>query len=207
VPDRATTMRRLSWDPTGELLAAKVGPDKLAVFELESGKRWDFPIEVQVMYGIRFSPDGQRVACGTSHYAWVWDFHGQTQHTIPKSCGYCNDVSWSRDGSKIACNDYNYGVSIFDAETFAKEKTFFGATRWVDSISWSPDGSRLIAGSEDGSAYLWDVETGHLVSRFKDHVQRCSGVAWSKDGSKLVTASHPEIRVRQIMEPTGDHTR
>ena len=46
-------------------------------------------------------------------------------------------------------------VSVWDTETWAKEKTFQHASK-VHAVSWHPHGERLLVGCDDGIS-IWDV--------------------------------------------------
>ncbi len=118
----------------------------------------DFSALNRSVWSVCFSPDGKRVASGSSENAVrIWHAStGQSQSTLTVD-SEVTSVAFSPDGSKIAAAHSNE-IQIFDTETQAKlGSPLSGHSHVVTSVAWNNDGSKLATGSYDNSIKVWAV--------------------------------------------------
>jgi len=134
--------------------------------------------------GMRFSPDGRRLAIlvlkmdeqQAGHMlgeeVQVFEFPGGKQlSTIPAELGYGLPVVFSPDGTKLLSRGSSR-VRLWDATSGQMVRELeVTPQRQVISMAFSPDGGRIAAsglvlpaGNEEptGTLWIWDVATGNL---------------------------------------------
>lgn len=200
-----TVRRRLLTGPTaGDLwVAAALSPDRsvlaVSVRKLPSQKAepvvnlWDTSTGKQPralehadgVYSLAFSPDGKRLASGTSDgIVYVWDVaSGRALHSVgEKKAGVYTTVVFSPDGKAVASSGYGTAIRLWDAAT-GKE-----VHRWESSASnllFSPD-SRLLLGSDWQTLVVWDTASGKQVRRI-DWLRLAMESALSPSGRVLAS--------------------
>ena len=137
--------------------------------------------------GLRFSPDGKRLAGVLTNTAKVLDANsGNELDSILLHVNAINSFAFSPDWKLVAfLNDD--GVNIRDTSS---HNTIWSEARQADygcEIVFSPDG-KLLAGGRADEALVWDVQTGKELHAFK-HESRVASVAFSPDGEKIATGS------------------
>jgi WD40 repeat protein len=111
----------------------------------------------------------------------------------------------SPDGRKVAFADGNRSrdddgsnerqISIWDATTGEKVKTFAGHPGGVNAITFTPDGSRLVSGGVDLMVRIWDVKSGRQVYQLRGARSEIRGVAVSPDGRFIAATDGWSCRV------------
>ncbi|QJW94801.1 WD40 repeat domain-containing protein [Frigoriglobus tundricola] len=155
----------LDWSPDGRWLASSL--DKgIRVWECThtglSG-RWRAACLVSSAVGLRWSPDGKRLAaCGYNRVVLVLD--AASGKIIAEGRGHTGSayrLSWSPDGRLVASASLDQTVRVWDANT-GTEVARFGHSRATAffTLAWVSSGAFLVAGSNSG-AFVWD--TRHLV--------------------------------------------
>src|SRR5512134_1121139 len=96
--------------------------------------------------GVRFSPDGARVASASSdHTARVFDVEsGACLALLEGHRDDVNAVAWSPDGTCVATASFDGTARIHDAASGALLAVCTGHEADVNGVAWSPDG-RLLA--------------------------------------------------------------
>lgn len=121
---------------------------------------------------LAFSPDGKSLAAsagnpGRTGEVQIWDVAKKTLRlSAPMTFDTLYGVSWSADGSLIACGGADNTVRAIDAVT-GKQVLFMGThSDWVLNTVFSSDGKHVVSVSRDMSMKLTEVAT----QRFVDNV-------------------------------------
>ena len=150
--------------------------------------------------GVRFSPDGARVASASSdHTARVFD--AASGACIALLAGHRDDVNavaWSPDGRRVATASFDGTARIHDAATGALLAVCAGHDGDVNGVAWSPDGALVATASDDRSVRLF-ASDGSPRGVLLGHTDWVDGVAFSPDAKLLASASlDRSVRVWEI---------
>jgi len=121
---------------------------------------------------LAFSPDGKLLAVSggdPSRFGelQIWDVAKQKLRvSIPVTSDTVYGVSWSPDGTRVACGCADNTIRAFDIKT--GQQVLFGGAHadWVMATAFSQDGQHLVSVSRDRSVKLTEVTT----QRFVDNV-------------------------------------
>ncbi|MGH3755587.1 MAG: WD40 repeat domain-containing protein [Pseudonocardiaceae bacterium] len=152
------------------------------------------------VYGVAFSPDGQKIAtAGYDKTVRVWDAATGQQIGQPLT-GHIDQirgVAFSPDGQKIATAGYDETVRVWDAATGQQiGQPLSGHKNTVYGVAFSPDGTTLASASSDQTVRLWNVATGEPIGQpLTGHTGYVWGVAFSPDGERIASASSDQTGV------------
>ena len=104
-----------------------------------------------------FSPDGTRLAVGSSVGVWLYDVGTGAEADLFTGGGWVTSVSFSPDGTTLATGSRDRTVRLWDVSTGATTANLDGHASRVESVSYSPDVKILASGSVDGTILLWDI--------------------------------------------------
>jgi WD40 repeat protein len=102
-------------------------------------------------------------------------------------------TAWSPDGSKVASEDSNHNVRIWNAITGQLIGSLSVHTNFINGLAWSADGKKLASSSDDNTVRLWNVDNLTLINQMdisKDQYILGSksgpdGLLWDHLGDKL----------------------
>lgn len=139
---------------------------------------------------VDFSPNGQRVACGTAAgLVRIYDANNLALvGLIPAHPQGVFAVAWSPDGTRLASAGADAMVRIWDGEG-KPLNGLKGHRNSVMCVEWSPDGQKLASGSWDNSVRVWKAD-GSESEEFKGHQKAVHAIAWSPDGKQIASGSH-----------------
>jgi WD40 repeat protein len=140
--------------------------------------------------GVRFSPDGARVASASSdHTARIFDAaSGACLALLEGHRDDVNAVAWSPDGRRAATASFDGTARIHDAASGALLAVCAGHEADVNGVAWSPDGSVLATASDDRTVRLFAPD-GAPRGVLRGHTDWVDGVAFSPDAKLLASAS------------------
>ncbi len=106
---------------------------------------------------IAFSPDGQRLATGsTDRVIHLGALQGDPATLKGHRSEVCS-VAFRPDGQRLASGSKDYTVRLWNVELAAEVKTLEGHTGAVHGVAFSPDGKLLASGSADKTVRLWPL--------------------------------------------------
>jgi WD40 repeat protein len=171
--------------PRGDMIAAAVGKDRIAVWSLPDGKllqELKFP---QRTAAVLFAPSGQMIVALADGAIEVRAIAtGAAVRRI--EAGVRQSVlAISADGRLLATS-HTEQIRLWDSSgkllrTFGHE---FGS---VGSLAFSPDGALLASAGGDANVYFWDVSTGQRKASVADQLLATFAIAFTADGRQLVT--------------------
>jgi len=146
---------------------------------------------------IALSSDGRVLAAADSSGVKIWDATELRElSAIPAEHNLSfGRVALSRDGRRVAFNDYAGRIYVWDWRTHQELVELTGHTRvppWqsaVHDLVFMPEGRRLLSTGPDRTVRLWDVDSGREMQRLQAHAATVTALALSPDGATLATAS------------------
>ena len=182
-PDRYPT---IAISPDDQLIAAGA----VAIYTME-GRRIKNSIKVGKLgvLSMCFSPDGNRLACGTRNDMRVYDVDNATLVLEAHQDWVC-DVVWSRDGSRLFSRSADETIRCWNSDTgeqIGRWRT--GHANYIRSLSLSSDGSILASASLDHTIRFWDATTGNSIGQHLQHDKQVNAVCFSPSGESVVSVA------------------
>lgn len=136
------------------------------------------------VYGLAWSPDGQRLASAGYKQVHVWRMDSATPlRTFRLHTDLVRSVAWSPDGALIASVGDDRVAYIWNADTLALLSTI--ETGHDYAIKWSADGRRVATAGATATLQIWNIRSGALLHRARLQTT-ISSLAWSPDGTSIV---------------------
>ena len=142
----------------------------------------------ETVWGISFSPDGQRIATASwDHTAKIWSVDGRLLKTLEGHRDRIYGLSFSPNGQRVATASYDRTMKLWTVEGDLLQ-TFEGHWKGLMDVSFSPDGTLLATASQDGTVKLWNP-SGELQQPLTDPADEVRSVSFSPDSQTLAAAS------------------
>jgi WD40 repeat protein len=176
---------------------------KIFVLDAATGKQLlKIRALVSTIRTVAVSPNGKRVACGSSRGVAVYELDtGKALFEVGARGKRFEDttvgIAFSPDGKFLVsgggdidghANDRPPGVlELREADTGKVIRELKGHKALVAGVAFSPDGKRVVSGSWDGTVKVWEADTGKEVLTLKGHEGIVTAVAVSADGQRIVS--------------------
>lgn len=184
---------------------------RVSIWSVTTGKRLVGPLRHDnIVTGIRFSPDGGRVATTCRRGAIrIFDSHSGdeliTIKTIVPSSPPITPLAWSHDGERIFATSDDKKIKCFDASTgllFAESSILNGRT--IESIALAANG-KFITAYAYRSIFFLDASTFAQIGPVIEDCEDVRSIALSPDSSNLATGRYKgEIAVRNLINVLPD---
>ena len=172
--------------------AAVPHADKVVrVYSLETGETLqELTVETEILYGVKFSPDGRLLAAFGQDYLAVWDIAlGEVvlEPEIEPGTEFLNlRMDFSADGSRLVLSSLNNTFRVIDTdsgEIVAQPSADYNID--ISYVAISPDGNRVAAGGLSDSIQVWDLssgEPGQTLNLWHNAITQ-DGMVFSPDGN------------------------
>jgi WD40 repeat protein len=159
--------------PDGKTFASYSEPDKLALWEVPTGKKLKVVALPQNLVGLfpaAWSPDSRCLAFDTrdGNVVLCELATGSVRHVFGKVKQMVKDNLVG-----VAPPNLRSGLAVPDG----------------GKVAFSPDGSLLMLGSVDRAVHVWDVTSGKEVANFPGHIGGITSVAFAPDGRRVASGS------------------
>lgn len=148
----------VSWSPSCGHLAISMTQNPTAVVDLSVGKTTHTLGEPGIVsWTTRWSPDGTRLAIGTSTKTSIWDW--ENDKVDWETVGASYSVAWSPDGATIATAASGGNIQLFDVTTKKRTKILDGAA--ATGLVWREAEQLVVRGLYGISA--WQPTAGKRI--------------------------------------------
>jgi len=142
---------------------------------------------------IAYSPDGSRIATGSSRAVRLWDVaSGTLLHSwdTPLPFGASIDsVAISPNGANLIAA-WDNDIHVWNLADFSLSATLTGHTDEVHSVAFSADNQKIASGSSDGTVRIWRVSDGALLRTLYAPNAGVLSVAFSPDNSTVCAGAN-----------------
>jgi WD40 repeat protein len=188
----------LAWSPDGTRLATGSERGAIFIWDGTSGRQMQVfsdPRSRERLYKVAWSPDGKQIGSIGSQTVWLWDAAtGSPPRELKTSGGTLSDLAWSPDGSQLAALSFDGQLSLWNAHSLSRLRTF-SVNPYSGDVAWSPDGKTLATAGN--GIFLWDPATGKQVGTLGEETATDS-IAWAVDGARFVANSGGRATIWEI---------
>jgi WD40 repeat protein len=168
---------------------------------------WQNSYPDELAFGIRFFPDGERVAIAKARSQSI-DILDARTGTVRRSIDNVGmdteDLAISADGKQIACVGHNGQVALFAADSGDEIKRWNGSDQRLLAVEFSGDGRHLVLGGHDAILRVFNATSGQLVAQAVNPSGSIWDLALSTDGKNVLTAGGTRSEIEEL-ELTGDY--
>lgn len=167
LPTWTGSVSNLVWDDTGSRLLGVLSDESMRVWDVATGVEQVVLIGQRAMiYGARFSPDGNYIVSSAVTDAVIWDAHtGEMLHrlVVEGQERAVLDAVFSPDSQQVLTGHGDTIARVWDVPTGEQLLTFDGDLYPLWRVYYSPDGSSILTDTHvHDIVNRWDVATGEL---------------------------------------------
>ena len=154
-----------------------------------------------LVFGARFSPDGDQILVGggpvftvqelpDATESFVIQLDAETGEAIQHLEGHAatvTSITYSPDGKNAATTSGDNSLILWDVASGEILQMLIGHQGAVWDAEYSPDGNYIASGSDDSVVIIWDVDTGKISNRLEGHTDAVLSITFSPDGSRIVS--------------------
>ena len=144
------------------------------------------PLKLGCSYGVRFSPDGTRLAV-LGRDLVLWDVAARTKLWRGKFIAHMSGMAFSPDGSRLAIKSTTGQIAVVDAQA---GQLLLNLQNKNDGEgcgpAWSPCGRYLADGGWDGHLRMRDAQTGETLFTQVHPGEMLRGVCAIDGGRRLL---------------------
>jgi WD40 repeat protein len=209
----ARVTQELAYSPDGRWLAAASGTPgsagEVRLFDLTANPPASHLLDRigDVMCAVAFSPDGTRLAAGSSdNLICIYEVRSETRELrIEQHADWVTDLAFSPDGRRLVSASRDKSCRVFDARTGAMESAYLDSEEPIYAVAWDPDGKHVYSAGRDRAIHAWTAAdakpAGQISAGISGDVFRlaCAGdvlLAACGDGSVRAYARSDRRMVR-----------
>ncbi len=181
----------ISWNETGNLIAASTKTGKIILWEYPSSTpQLIINSHQKSLTSISFSKNGTLISVGTEDgFTKIFELNGTLKHNLYNYDYKINNVDWNSSGSVIAVAGDNENIKIWDLASENNVLTINNKIKPTNFISWQPDNSQLFSLQNNNSIYIWEPANGNLKYEFPLHSGIVNCISWNKTGDLIASGS------------------
>jgi WD40 repeat protein len=149
----------LTPDGRAAVVAAPRTPEAVEVRDVVSGALRAGPFRhTGRVVAAAFSPDGKRLAVGTSDgSAFLWDVAAARTAATLQHGQPLRLLAFSGDGRRLVTVSEDHSARVWDVSTGQPVTPLLPLAEAAEGVSLAPDGSRLVARARGGAGWVWDL--------------------------------------------------
>ncbi|MEP6707862.1 MAG: protein kinase, partial [Pyrinomonadaceae bacterium] len=160
-----------------------------------------YALPVGQIYGLAFSPDGNKLAYtvldSAEHRTW------RTVEQIQLKDLQLICVKFSPDGRNFVTGEDEGVLRLWQTDGLRQLAVIGRHTARIKAIDFSPDGSELVSAADDQTISLWNVERRRLITHLGTHTAPVLAVDFAPDGKRIAAggqdkSTHIYIRHRTL---------
>lgn len=157
----------LDFTSDGSLLIVAGGTPGISgevrILDFRSGEaREVLPRERKLLRTAQSSPDGQKIAVGSSTgNVSIWQLTPLTRlHLLPAHSDWCNAVRWNHDGTQLVTVGRDKSCKLFETAGGQRQVTYAGHKANVRAVMFHPHEPLIYSADAGGTVHRWNVSDG-----------------------------------------------
>jgi WD40 repeat protein len=162
-PDSVGELHAVAFSPDGRFLASALPAGqgqtttRAQVWEVATGRAVQTCTAEAGVSHVDFSPDGRQLASAGGKTLCLFDRGTGKEVRHFTHTSRVMAVAFHPDGKRLATGDQEGGVTVWDASTGRRLRSYHGHARRVGNVAFTPDGRRLVSVSYDQTIRVWDA--------------------------------------------------
>jgi WD40 repeat protein len=198
----------LAFSPDGKTLASKSDAQEIFLWDISDptqaqrlmtlpGSSDSSDRSMQGSSKVVFTPDGKKLASGSSDKVLVWDVSTRDESIQPAKLAKQEDVTKVKsmtlapDNKTLATigNDGSIVLSDIATGQTIHPPLHPDQTNTFTAVALSPDKKYVASGYDDGAVKVWETATGEEIAHMS-HDSQVTSVAFSQDNKYLLSGSY-----------------